>query len=196
MASHLDENALDQLFRKARTFNKFKPDLVSDETVHQLYDLLKWGPTAFNTLPARFVFVRSPEAKERLAPALASSNKVKTLAAPLTVIIAYDTRFYEHLPKLCAVPNAKTIFENAPDMVAPTALRNGSLQGAYLILAARALGLDVGPMSGFNPDVVNETFFPDRRYEVNFIANLGYGESTAVYPRAYRFEFNEVAQII
>ncbi len=196
MTTLLDDSALDQLFRKARTYNGFKPDSVSDDTLRALYDLLKWGPTSFNSQPGRYVFIRSAEAKARLAPALSSSNCDKTVAAPINVIVAYDTRFHEHLPRLTASASAKAIYDKMPELIEPTILRNGSLQGAYLILAARALGLDVGPMSGFNADLVNEAFFPDGRYKVNFLANLGYGEPTAVYPRGYRFEFDEVARIL
>jgi 3-hydroxypropanoate dehydrogenase len=187
---------LDQLFRTARTFNGFTSDPVDDDTIHQLYDLVKWGPTAFNSQPSRYVFIRSPEAKEKLAPALSSSNLEKTLQAPLNVLIAYDSRFYEHLPDLTASPNAKALFENYPELIEPTLIRNSSLQAGYLVLAARALGLDVGVITGFKNDLVNEAFFPDGRYRINVIANLGRGKADSVKPRAYRFAFDEVAKIL
>ena len=196
MGSRLDDPTLDQLFRHARTFNGFKPDPISDDTIRNLYDLVKWGPTAFNSQPSRYLFLRSPEAKARLAPALSSSNREKTVHAPLNIVLAYDTRFFEHLPTLTASPNAKELFENHPALVEPTLLRNGSLQGGYLVLAARALGLDVGVITGFKPELVNQEFFPDGRYVVNVIANVGYGDETSLRPRAHRFAFEEVAEIL
>lgn len=196
MGAPLDERTLDQLFRSARTYNGFSSQPVTDATVHALYDLVKWGPTAFNSQPSRYVFLRSAAAKERLAPALSSSNREKTLKAPVVLILANDTRFFEHLPKLTASPSAKALFEDNPQLVEPTLLRNGSLQAGYLILAARALGLDIGVMTGFKADPVNKEFFPDGRYQVNLIANLGYGEEASLRPRAYRFGFEEVAQIL
>jgi nitroreductase len=196
LGSPLDDRALDQLFRSARTFNGFSPEPLSDDTVRQLYDLVKWGPTAFNSQPSRYLFLKSPEAKEKLAPALSSSNRDKTLNAPLNVILAYDTRFFEHLPALTVSPNARELFENNPSLVEPTVIRNGSLQGGYLVLAARALGLDIGVITGFKADLVNQAFFPDRRFQVNVIANIGYGDAASLRPRAHRFAFEEVAQIL
>jgi nitroreductase len=195
MSTPLDSHLLDQLFRKARTFNGFKPLPVSDDTIHALYELVKWGPTAFNSQPSRYIFLRSAEAKSRLAPALSTGNREKTVKAPLNVIIAYDTRFFEHLPTLSA-PKAKSLFEDNPSLVEPTALRNGSLQAAYFLIAARSLGLDIGAMTGFNADLVNREFFPDGRNKVNIITNLGYGDETSVSPRAHRFSFDEVAKIL
>ncbi|WP_079434780.1 malonic semialdehyde reductase [Zoogloea sp. LCSB751] len=196
MGIRLDDEALNQLFRDARTFNGFRPDPVPDETVRQLYELVKWGPTAFNAQPARYVFVRSDQAKAKLVETLYGSNREKTLSAPLNVIVAYDLRFFEHLPRLSASSNARALFEGAPHIVEPTALRNGSLQGAYLILAARALGLGVGVISGFDADKLDRAFFPDGRYKANFIANLGHGDPASVRERAERFAFDEVAQIL
>lgn len=196
MTARLDDAALDQLFRNARTYNGFKPDAVDDDTVHALYDLLKWGPTAFNSQPSRYVFIRSAVAKSRLAPALSSSNRGKTVNAPLNVILAYDTRFFEHLPELTASPHAKDLFLDNPALVEPTLLRNSGLQVGYLVLAARALGLDIGLMTGFKADLVNQEFFPDGRYQVNVIANIGYGDKASLVPRARRFAFDEVAQIL
>jgi nitroreductase len=196
MTARLDDAALDRLFRSARTYNGFRPDPVDDDTVHALYDLVKWGPTAFNSQPSRYVFVRSAVAKARLAPALSSSNRGKTVNAPLNVILAYDALFFEHLPGLTASPAAKEMFEENPGLVEPTLLRNAGLQAGYLVLAARALGLDVGLMTGFKAELVNQEFFPDGRYRVNIIANLGYGDDASLRPRARRFAFEEVAQII
>ena len=191
----LDDRALDQLFRTARTYNVFRDEAISDETIHKLYDLLKWGPTAFNAQPARYVFVRSPEAKGKLGPTLSSGNRDKTLAAPLTVIVAVDTHFHEHLPSQFPSYDARPLFESTPALIEPTIQRNGSLQGAYLILAARALGLDAGPMSGFNAELVNQAFFADGRWKANFLINLGYGTNEKLFPRNPRLGFDEVARI-
>jgi 3-hydroxypropanoate dehydrogenase len=192
----LSDAALDQLFRQARTVHAFKPDAVPDETIHQLYDLLKWGPTAFNAQPARYVFVKSAEAKAKLMPALSPGNVPQVQSAAVTVIVAYDTRFPEHLPTQFPGYDAKAVFDANPGIVEPAALRNSSLQGAYLILAARALGLDSGAMSGFNPQAVNEAFFPDGRLKANFLLNIGVADPAGVYPRAPRLAFEEVAQIV
>lgn len=192
----LPDNALDQLFRHARTVHAFKPEPVSDDAIRALYDLLKWGPTAFNAQPARFVFVRSAEAKARLAPALSGGNKAQTLAAGVTVIVAHDTRFYEHLPAQFPAYDAKPIFEGNAEVAQATAFRNGSLQGAYLVLAARALGLDAGPQSGFNAELVDQTFFPDGRWRTNFLVNLGVADQAGTFARGPRLPFDEVAQIL
>ena len=191
----LNDAALDQLFRQARTVHAFKPEPVSDETLRQLYELLKWGPTAFNAQPARYVFVKSAEAKARLIPALSPGNVPQVQSAAVTVIVAHDSRFAEHLPTQFPGYDAKAVFDANPAMVEPTAFRNSSLQGAYLILAARALGLDCGAMSGFNAQAVNETFFADGRYKANFLLNLGVADPAGVYPRAPRLGFDEVARI-
>jgi nitroreductase len=196
LGDRLDEQGLNQLFTTARTFNGFKPDPVPDDIIRQVYDLVKWGPTAFNSQPSRYLFLKSDEAKAKLAPALSSSNREKTLNAPLNIILAYDTAFYEHLPALTASPNARELFENNPGLIEPTLLRNGSLQGGYLVLALRALGLDVGVITGFKPELVNEAFFPDGRFKVNVIINTGYGDPVSVKPRAHRFAFADVAEIL
>lgn len=196
MSASLPDSALDQLFRTARTYNAFTSQPVSDETLHRLYDLLKWGPTAFNAQPARYVFVRSAEAKEKLRPALSSGNLEKTIAAPVTVIVANDTRFHDYLPNQFPAYDAKSLYDANPGLIEPTIQRNGSLQGAYLIIAARALGLSVGPMSGFKADVIDQAFFPDGRWKVNFIANLGYGDVESLRPRGPRLDFDEVARIV
>ena len=192
----LPDAALDQLFRNARTVHAFKPVPVSDATIQQLYDLMKWGPTAFNAQPARFVFLRSQEAKARLHPALTPGNVAQTNAAAVTVLIAQDKQFYAHLPEQFPAYDAKPLFEGNAGLAEATAFRNSSLQGAYLILAARALGLDAGPQSGFNPQLVNDAFFPDGRCQVNFIVNLGVADPAGIYPRGPRLAFDTVAKII
>lgn len=208
MSHPLSDEALDQLFREARTYTTWQDRPVSDETLRQLYDLMKWAPTSANSSPARIVFVRSQEAKERLRPALAPGNVDKTMAAPVTAIIAHDERFYEQLPRLFpAVPTMKDVFANSPELTETSAFRNGSLQGAYFILAARSLGLDCGPMSGFDNAKVDEEFFPapaseateelePSRIKSNFLVNLGYGDPSGLYPRGPRLEFDEVCQIL
>lgn len=192
----LQDSALDQLFRDARTVHAFRPDPIADDTLHQLYDLLKWGPTAFNAQPARWVFVRSPQAKAKLQPALAAANVAQTLAAPVTVIVAQDTRFYEQLPAQFPAYDAKPLFEGNAALAQATASRNSSLQGAYLILAARALGLDAGPQSGFDAAAVNQAFFPDGQHQVNFLVNLGLADPVGIYPRGPRLTFDDVARIV
>lgn len=192
----LPDAALDQLFREARTVHAFKPVPVSDELIQRLYELLKWGPTAFNAQPARYVFLRSPEARERLVPALSAGNVAQTRAAGVTVIVAQDSRFHEHLPSQFPAYDAKPLFEADPALAEATALRNSSLQGAYLILAARALGLDSGAQSGFDPAKVNAEFFPDGRFKANFIINLGMADPTGIHPRGPRLAFEDVARIL
>jgi 3-hydroxypropanoate dehydrogenase len=196
MKPALDTNVLDQLFRDAHTYNHFTDEPVSDATIRDLYELLKWGPTSMNTQPARYVFVRSPEAKEQLAPAMIASNAEKTRKAPLTVIVGMDSEFYEHLPTQFAAYDAKPMFAGNAALAEATAFRNGTLQGAYLIMAARALGLDCGPMSGFDPAKVNAAFFPDGRTKANFIINLGYGAANGHHPRGPRLPFEQVAKIV
>ncbi len=192
----LDSATLDQLFRTARTQNAFLDKPVEDEQLRALYDLVKWGPTAANTTPARFVFVKSAEAKARLAPALDEGNLKKTMAAPVTVIIGFDLDFHEKTPYLFPhVPDAKSWFEGPREKRHEGAFRNGSLQGGYLILAARALGLDAGPMSGFNNAMVDETFFAGTAIKSNVLVNLGYGDPAGVFPRLPRLSFDEAARI-
>jgi 3-hydroxypropanoate dehydrogenase len=192
----LNDAALNQLFREARTVHAFKDAPVSDAVIHQLYDLLKWGPTAFNSQPARYVFLKSAEAKAKLIPALMPGNVPQVNSAAVTVIVAQDTRFHEHLPTQFPGYDAKPLFDANPAMAEAAAARNSSMQGAYLILAARALGLDSGAMSGFNPQAVNEAFFADGRFKANFLINLGVADPAGVYPRGPRFAFNEAAQIL
>jgi 3-hydroxypropanoate dehydrogenase len=192
----LDDAVLDRLFRSARSIHTFRPDPVTDSTLRKLYDLLKWGPTAFNSQPARYVFVRSAAAKARLVPALSASNREKTVAAPVTVIVAYDVKFFAGHPDPASGAKMAELFGNNPELTTATAFRNGTLQGGYLFIVARALGLAVGPMSGFDSDAVNREFFPDGRYRANFLANMGYPDDTEPRPRGPRFEFDDVAEVI
>ncbi|MCE8040393.1 malonic semialdehyde reductase [Halomonas sp. MCCC 1A11062] len=193
----LDDTALDTVFRKARTHYSFKHEPIDEATLRELYDLLKWGPTSMNCQPARYVFVVSEEGKSRLIPALSEGNRDKAHEASATVIVAIDTRFYEHMPTVFPQsPNARERFAENPDKASDTACRNGTLQGAYLIVAARMLGLDVGPMSGFDHDMVDEEFFPDGRYKSNFLVNLGVGEPKTQRPRGPRLAFEEVAEVV
>lgn len=195
MSAPLETPALDQLFRTARTYNAFSGE-IDDATLHRLYELLKWGPTAANASPARFVFVRSPEGKAKLGPALDAGNREKTLAAPVTVIVGHDMAFYDKLPVLFPHTDARSWFAGRPEPVLETvALRNGSLQGAYLILAARALGLDCGPMSGFNNAMVDEAFFAGTAIRSNFLVNLGKGDPASLFPRSPRLGFDEACLI-
>jgi 3-hydroxypropanoate dehydrogenase len=195
MSDVLDAAALDQLFRTARTQNAFLDKPVEDSQLHALYELLKWGPTGANASPARFVFVTSKEAKQKLAPALSEGNLAKTLAAPVTVIVAFDEDFHEKLPYLFPHADAKSWFDGPRESRREGALRNGSLQGAYLILAARALGLDAGPMSGFDNAKVDAAFFAGTSLKSNFLVNLGYGDPAGVFPRLPRLSFDEAARI-
>ena len=195
MSSPLTDSALDQLFRTARTYNAFSGE-IDDATLRRLYDLLKWGPTTANACPARFVFLKSPEAKARLAPALDAGNREKTLTAPVTVIVGHDMAFYDKLPVLFPHVDARAWFVGKPEAALETvALRNGSLQGAYLILAARSLGLDTGPMSGFNNALVDETFFAGTAVRSNFLVNLGRGDTASIFPRSPRLGFDEACRI-
>ena len=196
MTSELDQKALDQLFLAARTHNAWQPRPVPDELLHRLIDVLKMGPTSANCSPARIVFVKTAESKARLEPLLDAANRAKTLAAPVSAIIGHDMTFYDHLPKLFPHTNARDWFAGKPQKIADTAFRNGTLQGAYLILAARALGLDCGPMSGFDNAGVDAAFFAGTDTKSNFLCNLGYGEPAALMPRSPRFAFDEMARIV
>lgn len=193
----LDAAALDQLFRLARTHNGWLPDRpVDDATLHALYDLWKWGPTQTNCCPARVVFVRTPAAKDKLRPCLAPGNVAKTMAAPVTAIIGMDRAFYTALPKLAPhLPDARSWFEGNEAAIHDAIWRNGSLQGAYLILAARALGLDCGPMSGFDRERLDAEFFAGTTVTANFLCNLGHGDPAALRPRAPRLAFEEACWI-
>lgn len=192
----IDASALGQIFLNARTHSKWLERDVPDELLHQLIDVLKLGPTSANCSPARIVFVKSRDAKERLKPHLSEGNRDKTMAAPVTAIIGQDLRFYDHLPKLFPHTDARSWFAGNEDKIRETAFRNSSLQGAYLIVAARALGLDCGPMSGFDDAGVDAAFFAGTEVRSNFLCNLGYGDASALRPRSPRFSFDEMASIV
>jgi 3-hydroxypropanoate dehydrogenase len=195
MTDTLSDPALDQLFRNARTHNAFSGQ-IDDATLRRLYDLAKLGPTEANAGPARFVFVRSRQAKERLGPALSEGNYEKTMAAPVTVIVGHDLRFYDKLPVLFPHVDAKSWFEGSPEeRLQRVALRGSSMQAAYLILAARALGLDTGPMSGFDNAKVDAAFFAGTKVRSNILVNLGRGDESVLYPRSPRLSFDEAARI-
>ncbi len=193
---HERSTALDQLFRNARTHNDWQDKPVADSLLTELHDLMKWGPTSANCWPLRVVYVKSPEAKSRLAPLLMEGNRTKTASAPVTAILGMDMTFYEELPKLFPHADAKSWFVGNDALIQATAFRNSSLQGAYFMLAARALGLDCGPMSGFDAAKVNAEFFPGTRIETNFICNLGYGDPAQLFPRSPRPSFEEVCKIV
>jgi 3-hydroxypropanoate dehydrogenase len=187
---------LDQIFRDARTHNKWLDRDVPDAVLHAIVDLAKLGPTSANCSPARFLFVKSREAKERLKPHLSEGNRDKTMRAPVCTIIGYDLDFYEHLPKLFPHTDARSWFAGDDAKIFETAFRNGTLQGAYLIIAARALGLDCGPMSGFDNKAVDREFFAGTKIKSNFLCNLGYGDASDLFARSPRFDFDEMARII
>jgi len=192
----LDDAALDVLIRESRTYHGFDRRPVSDAAIRELYETMKWGPTSANSNPGRFVFVRSPEAKARLSPALSAGNHDKTMAAPCTVIVAYDLEFYEKLPVLFPHVDARSWFVGKTAHILATAFRNGTLQGAYLMIAARALGLDVGAMSGFDNHKVDEAFFAGTAIRSNFLVNLGHGDPAKVHKRNPRPAFDEVCTIL
>ena len=196
MTGKLPATCLDQLFREARTHNAWRNQDIPDALLHELIDLVKLGPTSANCSPARFVFVKSREAKEKLKPLLSEGNRDKTMKAPVCTIIGYDLDFYQHLPKLFPHTNAKSWFEGNEKKIAETAFRNGTLQGAYLIMAARALGLDCGPMSGFDNAGVDRDFFAGTNIKSNFLCSLGHGDASVLLPRSPRFSFDEMARII
>ena len=192
----LNQEALNQLFIDARTHNGWQDRTVPDELLRKLYDVFRMGPTSVNCCPARIVFVKSKAAKEKLNSALAEGNRAKTMAAPVTAIIGYDLRFYDHLGKLFpSAPTAKSWFDKDESAAHTASFRNGSLQGGYLIIAARALGLDCGPMSGFDNAQVDQLFFEGTSVKSNFICNLGYGDTGKVYPRNPRLDFVEACRI-
>jgi len=206
----VNDEALDLIFREARTYNGWLPKPVPDELLRELYDTLKWAPTSANISPARFLFLRSKVAKERLKPSLAPGNVDKTMAAPVTVIVAYDLKFYDKLPKLFPqYPAMRDMFVNNPQLIEETARRNSALQGGYMIVAARALGLDCGPMSGFDNARLDEEFFaagkcedceqeffPDGHVKSNFLCNIGYGDPASVHARGPRLEFKEACTVL
>jgi 3-hydroxypropanoate dehydrogenase len=191
----LPTEALEQLFTEARTHHAWHRDPVSDDVLRELYDLAKWGPTSVNSQPMRLVFVKSDEAKAKLAGALMGSNVEQVAAAPVTAIVAHDERFFTHLPVLFPAFDARSMFASNEALSRETAFRNGTLQGAYLMLAARSLGLDIGPMSGFDNAKVDAAFFSGTSWKSNFLCNIGYGDATTLYPRGPRLSFEQVARI-
>ena len=194
-SGRLDDSALDQLFREARSFSHWQDRPVEESVIRELYDLLKMGPTSANTSPARFVFVTSQEAKDRLAPLMPELNQEKTRRAPLVVLIAYDPHFHEKLGTLMPYRDIKPWFEEDPAFSDQTARQSGTLQGAYLMMAARSLGLDCGPMLGDNEKIEAE-FFKGLRWKLNFVCALGYGEREKLYPRLPRLDFNDAAIVL
>ena len=190
------DSVLDQLFRKARTHSAWLPARVSVETLREVYELARMGPTSANSSPGRFVFLESAAAKARLLPALSPTNVEKTKAAPVTAIVAWDSEFYEKLPKLFPHADMRSYFVGNQALIDETAFRNSSLQGAYFIIAARAVGLDCGPMSGFDAGKVNAEFFPDGKWKANFLCNLGYGDRSKLFPRNPRLEFEEACRVL
>lgn len=197
MSARLPDACLDQVFRAARTRNGWTPEAVSEALLREVYEMAALGPTASNAQPARFLFLTSDEAKQRLAPHMSSGNRAKTLAAPVNVIMAYDLNFADQIPKLFPHnPTAGDWFKTNAGLARETAFRNGSLQAAYLMLAARALGLDCGPMSGFKAHAVNAEFFEGTSWETNFICNIGYGTDENLFPRNPRLAFEEACDIL
>jgi len=192
----LDDSSLDALFREARSHYHWTPTKIGDDTLRALYDLTKWGPTSANGSPARFVFLRTHEAKERLVPALSAGNVEKTLTAAVVVIVAYDPRFYDKLPELFPHVDARAWFAGDPSLAEETAFRNGTLQGAYLIMAARALGLDSGAMSGFDRAVVDAEFFAESGWRSNFLLNIGEADTTQQLPRQPRLSFEDACVML
>lgn len=196
MTTPLNDEALAQLFTAAHTHTSWQEKSIPEEILTQLYDLVKVGSTSANCSPARFVFVSSEEGKEKLKPCLSSGNLEQTMTAACTVIVAYDEEFYEELPTLFPYADARSWFTSSPEAAFETAMRNSSMQGAYLISAARALGLDTGAMSGFDPKLLNDTFFKDSTWKVNFLVNLGYGDGKKVHKRLPRLSFDQACQIV
>ncbi|HEX5392750.1 MAG TPA: malonic semialdehyde reductase [Rhodocyclaceae bacterium] len=196
MPQRLPDAALDQLFRTARSHNGWQSKPVTDALLRELYETLVWGPTSANGCPARFVFLRTDEQKQRLAPALKGHNQAKALNTPVVALVAYDRHFYERLPELFPIYDAAAPYRGNQALADQVALVNGSLQGAYLILAARALGLDCGPISGMDVEQVNQLFFPDGRWAVNFVCCLGYGDAEKLRPRGPRPSFDDACVLL
>lgn len=194
--TRISSDALDQIFREARTHTAWLPKRVPVEALREAYELARWGPTSANSTPARFLFLESAAAKARLVPALSPGNVEKTKAAPVTAIIAWDTEFHEKLPKLFPHADMRSVFAGNQALAEETAFRNSSLEGGYFILAARAVGLDCGPMSGFDKAKVNAEFFPDGKWKANFLCNLGYGDHSKLFPRNPRLEFEEACRVL
>jgi len=191
----LNDQALDTIFRQARSHNAWQDKPVNDDLLKQVYDLTKMGPTSANSSPGRFVFIKSDEAKEKLKACLDEGNIEKSMTAPVVAIIGMDLEFYEQLPKLFPHTDARVWFVGKAEKIQETAFRNSTLQGAYLMLAARSLGLDCGPMSGFDNEKLDGAFFPEGNVKSNFICAIGYGDEAGLYPRGPRLDFNEAAEI-
>lgn len=196
MRGTVSDAGLDLIFRTARTQNSWRPEKVAEDVLRRVYDLAKMGPTSANCSPARFIFVVTPAGKEKLKPALSAGNLAKTMAAPVTAIVGYDLRFYEHLPQLFPHTNAAAWFTGNDALIQETAFRSGTLQGAYLMIAARSLGLDCGPMSGFDAEKVNQAFWPEGQVKANFLCNIGFGDDAHVHPRNPRLSFEEACRIV
>lgn len=196
MAKPLDDQALDTLFRDARSHNRWLDKPVTEEQIKQIYELMKWGPTSANCSPARLVFVKSDEGKQRLKPALAEGNVEKSMTAPVVAILGMDMEFYEKLPTLFPHADARSWFAGKPAKIEENAMRNSSLQGAYLIMAVRSLGLDAGPMSGFDNDTLDAEFFAGTNIKSNFICAIGYGDESQLFPRGPRLSFDEACEIV
>tara|TARA_Y100001936_G_C16049145_1_gene656622 strand:+ start:365 stop:955 length:591 start_codon:yes stop_codon:yes gene_type:complete len=195
--SVFDLKSKNLIFKEARTYNDWLDKDISNDILMEIYDLMKWGPTSANCSPARIIFVKSKVSKDRLLPYVIESNLEKTKSAPVTAIIGHDINFHDHLPKLFPHNlDAQNWFNHSIDVAVETAFRNGSMQGAYFIIAARALGLDCGPMSGFDKEGVDNEFFRDTNIKSNFLCNLGYGDKTKLFERSPRFKFNEICEII
>ena len=196
MSVKVSDEALNILFRNARSHNGWKPGSVSDQQLHEIYDLMKMGPTSANSCPARIVFVKSEEAKQRLKPCMSEGNVEKAMSAPVVAIIGMDMEFYEFLPKLFSHTDARSWYAGKPEKILETAFRNSSLQGAYFIMAARSLGLDCGPMSGFDAAKLEQVFFSDGRTKANFVCALGQGDESKLFPRHARLDFDEACKIV
>ncbi len=196
MTEALNDQALDILFREARSFSYWQDKPVSDDQIQAIYDLMKMAPTSANCSPARLVFVKTPEAKERLKPCLAEGNVHKSMDAPAVAIIGMDLEFHEKLPRLFPHTDARSWYAGKPEKIHETAFRNSSLQGAYLMMAARSLGLDCGPMSGFDSEKMDKAFFPEGTVKSNFICAIGYGNASRLHPRGPRLEFEEACRIL
>jgi len=196
MPEALNDAALDQLFRQARTQNKWQDKPIAEETLRALYELMKWGPTSANSSPARFIFITSDDGKAKLKQTLSPGNIEKTMTAPVTVVVAHDPKFYDQLPKLFPQADARSWFSGNWSLADTTAMRNGTLQGAYLIIAARSLGLDVGAMSGFDNMKVDDLFLGDTGWKSNFLVTLGHGDPDGVFPRNPRMDFDEACRIV
>lgn len=194
--NHLDEASIDLILSGARSHYAWTDKPIADDVIHKLYDIIKMGSTSMNGCPARFVFVKTPEGKERVAKSLKPANVPKMMGAPLTVIVAFDTEFWKELPKLFPHEDRRHLFKDKPEYSEETAFRNSTLQGGYLMIAARALGLDIGAMSGFSNKIIDEEFFKDTTIKSNFLCNIGYADETALFQRLPRFAFDDVCEVV